>query len=121
MNVKEKILLIQLLLEDLENNWTQNPDKRASKAKSLCEEITKETRNNDYLILADFCNTYIKTGKQFGDWDARLFRQTFPMGYRSMEKIHNLKPTYNNRSDEFQSIVREYMVLPDLIFNDLGN
>lgn len=120
MNTKEKILLIQLILEDLENNCTQNPDKRAAKAKSLCEEITKETRNNDYLILADFCDTYIKTGKQWNDWDGRLFRQVFPMGYRSMEKLHNLKCIYNNKSDEFKTMVEEFLILPDLLFNDWG-
>lgn len=119
MNAKEKILLVQLLLEDLENNCTHNPDKRAAKAKSLCEEITKETRNDEYLILADFCDTYIKTGKRWGDWDGRLFRQTFPMGHKSMGKLHNLKPTYNNRSNDFQSVAKEYIVLPNLVFSDL--
>lgn len=118
MNTKEKILLVQLLLEDLENNWTQKPDKRAAKAKSLCEEITKETRNNDYLILVDFCDTYIKTGKQWDDWDGRFFRQTFPMGYRSMEKLHNLKRTYNNKSNDFKSVIEEFVVSPNLLFSD---
>lgn len=118
MNIREKILLVQLLLEDLENDWRQNPDKRAAKAKSLCEEITKETRNDDYLILADFCDTYIKTGKQWDDWDGRMFRQAFPMGYRSMDKLHNLKNTYDNKSDEFKSTVKELIILPNLLFND---
>ena len=118
MNTKEKILLVQLLLEDLENDCEQNPDKRASKTKSFCEEISNELQNENYLILADFCDTYINVGKRCGDWDGRFFRQTFPMGYRSMEKLHNLKPTYNNKSDEFKSIVMEFVVLPNLLFDD---
>ena len=40
MNTKEKILLIQLILEDIRGDWNDNPEKRAAKAKSLCELIT---------------------------------------------------------------------------------
>ena len=48
MNVKEKILLVQLLLEDIRGNWGfafyggKDALHRALKAKSLCEEIAIE-------------------------------------------------------------------------------
>ena len=121
MNTNEKILLVQLLLEDLEDNYTYKPDKRAAKAKSLCEEITKETQNDDYLILADFCDSYIKTGKQWDDWDGRFFRNPFPMGYKRMDILHNLKPTFNNKSNDFKTVVKEYMTNPELRFGDWNN
>lgn len=123
MNTKEKILLVQLLLEDIRGDWGggwigRNAEDRALKAKSLCEEITNETNNQEFTILADFCETYIKTSKKWGDWDGRFFRSVFPMGYEKMDKLHNLKPTIRNKSKDFQAIAKEYMTHPDFTFND---
>lgn len=123
MNTREKILLVQLLLEDIRGNWGhgwigRNAEDRALKAKSLCEEIAKETNNDEYLILADFCSTYINSSKKWGDWDGRFFRQPFPMGYERMDKMHGLKPTIRNKSKDFQTVAKEYMTNPDFIFND---
>lgn len=119
MNTNEKILLVQLLLEDIEYDYDSNAEGRALKAKSLCEEIVSETRNDEFAILADFCDTYINSGKKWGDWDGRFFRQSFPMGYNNMDKLHGLKHTYKNRSDDFKSIVNEFMTSPEYIFADL--
>lgn len=123
MNTKEKILLVQLLLEDIRGNWGhgvygRNAEDRALKAGSLCKEIAKETNNDEYLILSDFCETYIKSSKDWGDWDGRFFRQPFPMGYENMEKLHNLKPTIKNKSNDFQSVAKEYMTNPEFRFTD---
>lgn len=123
MNTKEKILMVQLLLTDIRCNWgftwmCKKPEYRALKAKSLCEEIAEETKNNEFTILADFCGTYINTGKKWEDWDGRFFRNTFPMGYEKMDKLHNLKATYNNKSNDFKSLVKEYITSPELLFND---
>ena len=125
MNTREKILLVQLLLEDIRNNWdnSHKAENRALKAKSLCEEVAKETNNdgfavNEFTILADFCDTYIKSSKKWDDWDGRFFRQPFPMGYEKMDKLHNLKSTYNNKSDDFKSIVKEHITSPEFIFSD---
>ena len=123
MNTNEKILLVQLLLEDIKDEsghgkFGRNAEDRASKAESLCKEIANESHNDEYLILADFCDTYIKTSKKWGDWDGRFFRQSFPMGYEKMNKLHGLKYTIKNKSNEFQLIVKEYMTFPELRFND---
>lgn len=123
MNTKEKILLVQLLLEDIRDEsgyskYGRSAEDRADKASSLCKEIANESGNDEYLILADFCDTYIKTSKKWGDWDGRFFRQPFPMGYERMNKLHNLKPTIKNKSEEFQSIGKEYMTFPELRFPD---
>ena len=123
MNTKEKILLVQLLLEDIRGNWGhgcygRNAEDRALKAKSLCEEIAREINNDEYLILADYCNVYIKSSKDWGDWDGRFFRQPFPMGYERMDRLHGLKPTYNNKSKDFQSMAKEYITCPEFRFTD---
>lgn len=118
MNTNEKILLVQLLLEDIEYDYDSNAEGRALKAKSLCEEIVSETRNDEFAILADFCDTYINSGKKWGDWDGRLFRQSFPMGYNNMDKLHKLKHTIKNKSDDFKFVTKEYMAFPEFRFND---
>lgn len=118
MNTREKILLTQLLLEDIRDNWSYKAEDRALKVKSLCEEVANETGNNEYLILADYCDVYINSSKRWGDWDGRFFRQPFPMGYERMDKLHGLKHTYNNKSKDFQSTVKEYITSPEFIFND---
>ena len=118
MNTKEKILLIQILLEDIRGNWGDNPEKRALKAKVLCEEVANEIKNDEFTLLADFCDTYIKTSKRWSDWDGRFFRQPFPMGYERMDKFHNLKHSYKNRSKDFKSLAKEYITSPEIIFSD---
>ena len=125
MNVREKILLVQLLLEDIRGNWGhgaygRNAEDRALKAKSLCEEIASETNNEDYSFLADFCKIYIDSSKDWGDWDGRFFREPFPRGYTNMEKLHGLKETYKDKSKNFQSVAKEYLTYPWLRFSDWG-
>lgn len=126
MNTNEKIFLAQLLLEDIRddcecNGCGRNAEDRALKVKSLCEEIAKETNNDEYLILADNCDVYINSSKKWGDWDGRFFRQPFPMGYDGMKKLHGLKHIFANKSDEFKSVSTEYLTHPELRFSDLAN
>ena len=65
MDTKEKILLVQLLLEDIGYDCEHNADGRALKAKSLCEELAIESRNDDFTLLADFCDTYVRSSKRW--------------------------------------------------------
>lgn len=118
MNTNEKILLVQLLLEDIRDDWSHDAGKRAAKAKSLCEEITKETRNDDFVLLADYCDTYINSSKRWDDWDGRFFRNPFPMGYMNMDKLHGLKPTIKNKSNDFQTVAKEYLISLENRFRD---
>ena len=79
MNVKEKILLVQLLLEDIRGNWGHgcygmDAEHRALKAKSLCQEIAAELNDNNYMTLADECNEYIRGSYEWGDWDGVFAR-----------------------------------------------
>ena len=123
MNVNEKILLVQILLEDIWSNWDygiygRSAEDRATKAKSLCNEIAKELNNDEYKLLADFCDVYIESGKRWDDWNGRFFKNPFPRGYENMNKLHGLKPTIKNKSEEFQSIAKEYVAEPNFRFND---
>lgn len=118
MNTKEKILLVQLLLKDIINNDNYNCEKRALKVNTLCKELTHETQNDEYMILAEFCDTYINIGKKHNDWDGRMFRQPFPMGCGKMHKLHGLQRTIGNKSNEFQSTIEEFLLNPDDVLDD---
>ena len=120
MNVKEKILLIELLLRDIRGNWGWENDKgicsRAIEARDLCEEVANELDDNNYLILANTCNTYIEN--YYDDGDGRWFRCEFPEGYEDMDNLHCLSYTYNDKSDDFRSIAKEYLTYPKYMFED---
>ena len=121
MNTKEKILLVQLILEDIRGNWAYEAEDRAVKAKELCKELAKETGSYDYEILADYCDTYISSSKKWDDWDGRFFRQRFPMGYEGMDKLHHLKPRYLDKSRAFKELADKYLTHPEYRFDDWAN
>lgn len=120
MNVKEKILLIQLLLEDIRGNWgwenTGGVCSRAIKAEELCEELAYELKDNRYFTLANSCSGYI--AHYYDDGDGRWFREQFPHGYENMDNLHGLNPTYMDKSDEFKEVAEEYLTHPEYRFDD---
>lgn len=123
MDVKEKILLVQLLLEDIRGNWGfafygKDALYRALKAKSLCEEIASELNDNNYMVLANSCDSYIQSSYKCGDWDGRYFRDYFPLGYINMDSLHKLSHTYADKSDEFKTVSIEYLTYPENRFDD---
>ena len=123
MNIKEKILLVQLLLEDIRGNWGywgvgKDVEERALKAKSLCEEIAQEFDSDNYLLLAHSCDEYITSSRECGDWDGRWFRDEFPYGYENMDELHDLSRTFNDKSDDFKSVAKKYLTYPENRFED---
>lgn len=122
MNTKEKILLVQLLLQDIRGNWgwerTGSIGSRAEVAKDLCEQIASEIDDRDYMTLASSCDKYIKSSKDWGDWDGRWFRETFPNGYENMDSLHGLDPTYMDKSNEFKILAKSYLTYPEYRFDD---
>lgn len=125
MTTNEKILLVQLILEDIKNNWSSgwfghDVEERAAKAKSLCEEIAKELGDNQYLRLAKSCTNYINIGRQEYDWNGSFFEQPFPKGFENMDELHKLPHTYKDKSEEFQLVAEEYLIYPEDSFKDWG-
>lgn len=120
MNVKEKILLVQLLLEDIRGNWGwENHNgicSRAEKAKDLCVELADSLEDDRYSILASCCDEYI--ANYFDDGDGRYFRDVFPYGYENMSVLHGLESTYMDKSDEFKAMAEEYLTYPENRFDD---
>lgn len=123
MDVKEKILLVQLLLEDIRGNWGhgyggRNAEQRALKARELCQEIATELNDNNYMTLADECDEYIRGSIEWGDWDGRFFRAPFPRGYENMDELHGLTSTYKDKSGEFRFVADDYLTYPENRFDD---
>lgn len=126
MNVKEKILLVQLLLIDIRGNWGyafngENAESRAAKAEFLCKEIASELDDNNYITLANTCDSYIKGSREWGDWDGRYFRDKFPNGYENMDALHGLTHTYKDKSDDFKVAAEKYLTYPEHRFDDWEN
>lgn len=121
MNIKEKILLVQLFLEDIRGNWGWENTRgefcgRAIKARELCDVIAEESGNDDYHILGTRCNAYIAS--YFCDGDGRYFREEFPYGYENMESLHGLKQTFLDKSEEFKALAKQYLTHPECRFED---
>ena len=124
MDIKEKILLVQLLLEDIRGNWgwekAGNHCSRAIKARDLCEEIARELKDDNYLVLFGHCCMYISLWED-GDNDGRFFRAEFPEGYEGMDELHGLTRTFMDKSHEFKSVAEEYLTYPENRFDDWDN
>lgn len=95
MTKAEKILLLQLILEDLRGSWVGNTLERAEDAKQLAEEL----RYSKTVARIDRFIADIEEGEQ----DGRTFRCSFEKwgGYEGMDSLHNLPRTVKGKSKEF--------------------
>ena len=116
MDKKEKIYLIQCLLEDVRGNWAWDVEERVTLARNLCLELN----NDKFNVLAITCSAFLDDCK-YGDIDGRFFRNTFPYGYEEMDKLHHLPHTIADKSEEFKTYVRDYITYPDFRFTDWEN
>ena len=120
MKVKEKILLVELLLRDIRGNWGWENDgkicSRAIKSLDLCDEIANELNDSDFSELASSCNQYIRDYFEYSD--GRFFRDEFPYGYIDMDSLHGLEPTFLDKSDDFKRAAEEYLTYPEFHFTD---
>ena len=124
MNVREKILLVELLLRDIRSNWGWENTRgefcsRAVKARDLCDYIAEELGDDDYHILGTQCDSYIAS--YFCDGDGRYFREKFPYGYENMEYLHGLENTFLDKSKEFRALAEQYLTYPEFRFSDWGD
>lgn len=114
MNKEEKILALQLILEDIRGNWGWNLEERVSEALGLSKELVAE--DDDFTEMVKSINEY-RLNCENGDNDGRYFRDSFPYGYEGMDKLHNLAKTYKDKSNEFKSCV-DCLTYPESRFTD---
>ena len=77
MNQNEKILLLQLILEDIRGNWNDQ-EERVEMALDLAKK----------LINIDWMSEMIATIEDYDYSDGRYFRDDYPYGYYNMDKLH---------------------------------
>lgn len=111
---QEKILALQLILEDIRGNWGWYLEERVEIALDLATELSKE-----YSIYKQMVNTIkeYQSDCKNGYNDGRFFRDIFPNGYEGMDSEHGLNKTYNDKSDEFKSLI-SCLTYPEDLFED---
>lgn len=110
MNKKEKILLLELLLEDIRGNWGWENSNRKDYAIKLTNEILDVKGMNE---LKSTIEAY-----EHGE-DGRYFRDIYPYGYENMVKLHGLNFTLKDKSKEFQQKALQYLTYPEYRFEDI--
>ena len=115
MNKEEKILALQLILEDLRGNWGFGVSERVSAAKNISSGLSQidDRFSKTYTSIRE----YEVSSIDCGDWDGRWFRCQFPVGDEKMNELHNLSHTYYDKSDEFKSLV-DCLTYPENRFDD---
>lgn len=95
---EEKILLLQLILEDIRGNWGWNLEERVDMAFDLASELGLEQHIRYIDIYKELCSE--------GDDDGRFFRTAYEYGgYVGMEELHGLEPTIQDKSNWFKNQV----------------
>ena len=109
---EEKILLLQLILEDIRSNWgCCDLEPRVNMALNLAEELgltEHVSRIKNYIKL---CNE--------GDCDGRFFRINYKYGgYEDMKELHGLEATILDKSDDFMKTADAILTYPEYRFDD---
>lgn len=113
---KEKVLALQLILEDIRGNWGWDLQERVDKAKEICEGLSH--KDDDFKTLLSTIEEFKAEMEEEPEWvDGRFFRNEFPCGYENMSMLHGLNNTYKDKSDQFKADV-ECLTYPDLRFSD---
>ena len=110
MDNKEKILLIQCLLQDIRGNWGwDNGHNREKLALDLALEL-KEVPGMEELA---------QEIREYEGDDGRYFRSKYPRGYGDMEELHQLSFTLKDKSKEFRDKALKYLTYPENRFSDI--
>lgn len=110
MTNEEKLLLLELILQDIRGNWGWNLDDRVDRALELAEELELDEFINSIKEYEEECES--------GDNDGRFFRMTYQYGgYEGMDELHGLSHTIIDKSDEFKAEIY-ILTYPENRFDD---
>lgn len=113
MTEEEKILALQLLLQDMRGSFPLEGygDVRMVEAKKLADELGFKAHSDSIQELAD------------DDYrDGRHFRTSVENGgYEGMDSLHNLPSTFHDKSEEFRRLMTATLQFPEYIFSDWRN
>jgi hypothetical protein len=109
MEKNEKMLLLDLLLQDIRGNWGWENNSRTDLALQLANELGLGEHINRI-------NSYLRLDYR----DGRHFRIAFENGgYEGMKNHHDLEYTFNDKSEEFRKLALEYLTYPEYRFADI--
>lgn len=118
MDIKEKLLALQVILEDIRGNWGYDLEERVDKAEELVDSIMSDDKHSeDMEYMKESINGFRDNMKE-GYADGRSFRCEYPCGYENMGEIHGLSKTYQDKSDEFKVCV-SCLTYPENRFEDI--
>lgn len=118
MDNNEKLLALQVILMDTRANNKRYIDKNIKAAKILANELQKEKAyEKDMTIMLDRISQF-ENNFDLNKLDNKYFRLPYPKGYEDMEKIHNLKKTYEDKSRDFKCFINHSLEFPERIFRD---
>lgn len=118
MDIKEKLLALQVILEDIRGNWGYDLEERVDKAEELVGSIMKnEKYSEDMEYMKESINSF-RDDMKHGYEDGRSFRCEYPCGYENMDVVHGLSKTYQDKSDEFKEYV-SCLTYPENRFEDV--
>jgi len=111
MDKNEKVLLLQLILEDIRSNWGWQLEERVEKALDLAIEL----RLNPHIEAIKAFLGDMKTGNE----DGRVFRGSYKWGgYLNMGELHQLSPSILDKSKSFQINAENILTFPKNRFTD---
>lgn len=118
MNSKEKLLGIQLILEDIRCNWGDDLTDRLTTVKGLIRSLAdSEEYGEDMKHMLSSVAEYEDMLKEDGVVDGRFFAEDYPYGYYEMDIVHGLEKTLQDKSDEFKENMK-CLTHPEDRFND---
>lgn len=110
MNDKEKLLLLDLILQDLRGNWGFEVESRIAVAFELAVELGLDQFIESINEFEEFYES--------GNGDGRFFRTTYDDGgYIGMEDVHGLPYRIAGRSEEFKK-ESNVLTYPEVRFED---
>jgi hypothetical protein len=110
MSRNEKLLLLELLLEDIRGNciWELEGKDRSSLALKLSMELNLPSYTSR---IHEYRGQVFKNG--------RIFRTSVEYGgYTDMSNMHGLSRSLRGRSKEFKTLSNEYLTHPEHAFED---
>lgn len=111
MDKKEKILALELLLEDMRGSFPLEgyDDERMVQARNLADDLNYKAHQDSIEWLA---NT-----EEYRD--GRYFRCSFESGgYEGMSNIHKLPRTFHDKSEAFKKFILNFLQHPETTFED---
>lgn len=111
MSDNEKMLLLQLILEDIRGNWAWNVEPRLTYALHLAQAL----KLPEHVTSIEAAIRW----QHDGEFDGRCFRMAWDHGgYEDGEKVHGLTPTILQRSNAFQKAASAILTYPENRFDD---